>query len=99
MPSVWITSFLMKSFVGVLPKTLAERDQSAKIEIMRSGLVRAADNKENVIGPMSQDGAIVYLDDGSEKLSAASSRKRGEEAFTKKGHFQSKPKFFLRMFP
>jgi hypothetical protein len=66
---------------------------------MRSGLTRAADNKENVIGAMSQDGAIVYLDDSSEKVSAASTRKRGEGAFTKKGYFQSKPNFFLRMSP
>jgi orotate phosphoribosyltransferase-like protein len=83
----------------IVADIVAEKLNADYFDIVIPRKLRAPDNKENVIGAMSQDGAIVYLDDSSEKVSAASTRKRGEEAFTKKGHFQSKPNFFLRMFP
>jgi predicted phosphoribosyltransferase len=83
----------------IVADIVAEKLNADYFDIVIPRKLRAPDNKENVIGAMSQDGAIVYLDDSSEKVSAASTRKRGEEAFTKKDHFQSKQNFFLRMFP
>jgi predicted phosphoribosyltransferase len=83
----------------IVADIVAEKLNADYFDIVIPRKLRAPNNKENVIGATSQDGAIVYLDDSSEKVFASFTRKRGEEAFTKKGHFQSKPNFFLRMFP